>query len=143
MTDNGTAFVEARIIRAYVVGGLVAGGMLELQLWELLGDAQRLLHVAERGSENQPVALLSKLANHAFRIRPFSNAFDIGRLHLVAEVRLNGLAAGVMTMCPAIIPNRADIDKADLQRLCGPGRHDTLRCDQSSRCCGLQKAAPI
>src|SRR5215510_12472863 len=116
MTDNGTAFVEARIIRAYVVGGLVAGGMLELQLWELLGDAQRLLHVAERGGENQPVALLGKLANHPFSIRPLGNAFDIGRLHLVAEMRLNGLAAEVMAMCPDIVPNRANIDKTDLQR---------------------------
>src|SRR5262245_41199249 len=89
------------------------------------------------------MALLGKLANHPFGIRPLGDAFDIGRLHLSTEVRLNNLAAAVMRMRPAIIPDRTDIDEADLQGFRGPGRHDPLRCDQASRCSSLQKAAPI
>ena len=51
----------------------------------------------------------------------FRNALDEGRLDLVAERLLDGLAPLVMLVAPAEVPDRADIDEADLEFLLRDG----------------------
>ena len=63
------ALMEARVVGADVVGVLVAGAVLELHVRELLGDFDRLVHVAVRRREDQLVALLREVFQDRNRAR--------------------------------------------------------------------------
>ena len=117
--------VEASVIDAHVVGGFVAGGMLEFHIGEVFGDFEHRLHVAKAGGENDLVALRGQIANHALGVCAFGHFFDEGGFHLVAKLGFNGFAAEIMREGPACIANRADIDPSRLQRL-------SFRCGRSS-----------
>ena len=52
-TRHGPAFVEAGHVGAEVLRLLVASGVLEAHLGELLGDLDGRVHVAERGGEDE------------------------------------------------------------------------------------------
>ena len=68
------ALMEARIVGADIFGVLVAGAMLEISLGELLGDLDRLIHVAVRGREDELGAVLRKVLEdrHGARIPTLS-----------------------------------------------------------------------
>jgi hypothetical protein len=51
--------------------------MLEMHLRKRGGDLDRRIHVAEGRREDQVVARLREIANHALGIRPFRDAFDV------------------------------------------------------------------
>src|SRR3546814_6289400 len=50
--DDGAALVEARVVDGEVVERLDAGRVLEVDVGELLGDAHRGVHEAERSEEH-------------------------------------------------------------------------------------------
>ncbi|MNZ93536.1 hypothetical protein D3C78_1126070 [compost metagenome] len=129
------AFIGAAVVGAHVVGGLVAGGVFELHLGEVGGELLQRFHVAERGAEDQLIALPGHVAQHALGVRAFGHAFHIAGLDLVAEFLFQGLARLVVGIRPAAIADRTDIRKRDLQRL-GLGRRCGHGCGR--RCgCGL------
>ncbi len=113
-TSNITAFIETCGIGRQVVGTLVTGCMFEFDIRELLGNFFGRVHETERGGEDQVVAGLGHLTDHAFSIGTFRHAFDIAGRCTVAEFSFNGLTANVMTIRPAMVTNRADIDKTGL-----------------------------
>ena len=90
------ALVEAGVVDRDVRRGLVAGGVLELDVRELLRDLDRRVHVAERGGEDQLVAGGGELADHALGVRALRDVLDEGGLDLVAERLLHCLAADVV-----------------------------------------------
>src|SRR5262249_756363 len=65
-----------------------------------------------------------QFADDALGVRAFLDAFDIGRLHLVAERLLDFFAGVVVLVGPAEIGDRADIDEAGLE---GVGRAEDPR----------------
>src|SRR3546814_4337556 len=87
--------------------------MREVDVGGLLGDAHRGVHEADEGGEDQLVARGRELADDAVGIRPLVDALDIGGLHLVAEVILDGAAGDVVAVRPAEVADRADVDVAD------------------------------
>ena len=116
-----SAFVGARVIRAQVGGGFVAGGVLELHLRKVGGHFQHLLHVAEGGAEHQLVALLGHVAQHALGVGAHGHAFHVRGLHLVAKFFFNGFAGVVVRKAPAAVAHGADVGEGDFERLL-PGR---------------------
>jgi hypothetical protein len=92
--------------------------MLELHIRELLGNLDDIVAIAEAGGEDQLVAGLGQLAQHAFGIRTFRHVLDDGRLrHGVAQRVLHELGADGVAVIPAIVVGRADQHEADLERL--------------------------
>ena len=110
-------FVEAGVVGVDVRRRLVAGRMLELRIWKLLGDLQRRVHEAERGREYQRVALLRKVADHALGIGTLGHLLDEAGLDLVAQRLFQRQSSGVVLRGPARIAHRTDIDECDLERL--------------------------
>src|SRR5882724_51495 len=96
------ALVEADVVGGDVVGPLVAGGVLELHIREVLGHLEGRVHEAEGGGEDDAMAGRRQLADHALGVRPLLDAFDIGGLHLVAQGRFHRLAAIVMLVEEAL-----------------------------------------
>jgi hypothetical protein len=109
--DHRPAFMEAAVVDRDVLGGLVAGGVLELHVGELLGDPDRRIHEAEGRGEDD-VVLGRELADDALGIGAFGDVLDVGRGDAVAERRLDVAAADIMAVGPAVITHRADIDEA-------------------------------
>jgi hypothetical protein len=104
-------------------GGLVAGGVLELDVRMVGGDLQHRLHVAEGGAEDQLVALAGQVANTR---SASAHLLDEGGHDLVAEFLLQRLAGVVVREGPAAVAHRADVGEGDLQRL-GLGGHGGRR----------------
>ena len=100
---------------------LVAGAMLELDVRELLGDLERLIHVAVGGGEDQFVALLGEVFQDRDCARILFHVLDIGRDDLALERGVERKSSLVVSPGPAEIADRAKIDVADLQRLRGEG----------------------
>ena len=113
------ALVEARVVGADVLRALVAGRVLELHLREGRRDLDRRVHVAERGREDEVVAALRELADHALGVRALGHALDVLGRDLRAERLLHLLAADVVLVGPAGVADRAHVDVADLERLAG------------------------
>ena len=114
-----TALIGTRQVGAEVLVLLVASGVLEGQLGELLGDFQRRVHIAEGGGEDQVIAALGHVANHPLGICTFRDVFHVAGFNLVAELFDHRLTALLMLVSPAVVANRANVDKADLQRIGG------------------------
>ena len=113
--------MEAGIVGADVVGVLVAGAVLKLDIRELLGDLDRLIHVAVRSGEDELVALLREIFEDRNRARVLLDVLDIVRDHLAFERVGHRLAALVMRPRPAPIAGRPEIDEPDLDRIGGEG----------------------
>ncbi|MDQ0589778.1 hypothetical protein QFZ47_003887 [Variovorax paradoxus] len=111
------AFVVARVGGGNVGRALVAGDRFELHVGKVARHLERRLHVAEAGREDQPVALLREVADHALGVGALWHVLDEGGPDLAAERRIDGLAALFMLAHPAGIGDRRDVDEADLQRL--------------------------
>jgi hypothetical protein len=117
VADHRAALVEARVVDREIVGGLVAGAVLELDVRELLGDAHGRVHEAERGREHDVVAGGGELTDHALGVGPFADVLDEGGRDLIAERRLDVLAPDLVPVGPAVVADRADIDEAGLDLL--------------------------
>lgn len=111
------AFIEAGRVVLDVLARLVARGVLEVDVRELLGDLHDGVHVAERRREDDLVALLGEVADDALGVGIFRDVLDPGHLDLVAELLFDELAGDVMLGGPAFLVGRADVDEGDLQRL--------------------------
>jgi hypothetical protein len=85
------ALVRARVVRAHVVGLLVAGGVLELDVLQVGGDLEHRLHVAERRAEDQLVALARHVAEDPLGVGGLGHLLDERGLHLAAELLLDFL----------------------------------------------------
>ena len=110
------ALVETRLVGDHVRTGLVAGRMLEADFREQPRDFQRRFHVAERGRENDGVALGRELADHALGVRALRYALHVGGLDLRPEGLLERERPEVMLVRPAAVRNRADVDEGDAER---------------------------
>ena len=86
-----------------------------------LGDLEGRFHEAERGGEDQAMAGARKLLDGALGIG-LRHALHVGRLDLVAEGFLDGLAADIVLVAPAVVADRAHIDEADFELLLLGGR---------------------
>ena len=113
------ALMEARIVGAEIVGVLVAGAMLEHHVRELLGDFDRLVHVAEGRREDELVALLREILQDRCRARVLLDVLDIVGDDLALEGVDHRLAALLMRPGPAVVADRPEIDEADLERFGG------------------------
>jgi hypothetical protein len=96
--------------------------VLEEDVGVLLGDLQRRLHEAERGREDELMPAPGQALDDALGVGAFRDVLDEGRLDLVAERLLHGLAALVVLVGIAEIADRPDIDEADLQLVLRRGR---------------------
>jgi len=111
--------------------------VFEFHVGEFRGHLQHRLHVAERGGEDDLVALRGQVADHAFGIGALGHLLDDGGLDLVAELGFHFLAAQVVRIRPARVTGRPDVDEGDLQRLgLGGGRGDRSRLGRRRRGCG-------
>ncbi|MNY20499.1 hypothetical protein D3C86_1539800 [compost metagenome] len=116
--------------------------MLELHVREFLGHLQHRLLIAERGAEDQLVALAGQVAEHALGVSGgLGHVLDERGLHLVAELGFHRLAAGVMGEGPAGIAHRADVDECHLERFAGGGGRRGGRACRLGRLVGLFLAA--
>ncbi len=115
------AFIKARIVGRDIRGGLEARRVLELHVRELFSDLDGGIHEAERGGEDQRAAGAGHALDRALGVGAFRNAFEEGRLDLVAEFLLQRLAADIVRLRPAAIRLGADIDEADLRLILGAG----------------------
>ena len=111
-----------RLIEADVVGRniritLVAGCVLEIDIREALGRLEHVVHVTERRGEDQLVAGRRQIGEHLFAVRTFRHVFDEGGLDGIAEFFHGSLAGGIVLVSPTKIAHRAEIDKANLQRI--------------------------
>ena len=84
---------------------------------KVLRHLQLEVLVAEARAEDDLVALVRQIAEHALRIRRFRHVLDARDLDLVAELRLGFLAAGVVREGPARIARIAQIDERDARRV--------------------------
>ena len=109
--------VHARVVDEHVVRGLEAGRVVEEVLREGLRHLERLVHVAERGGEDDLVALGGEIADHALGVGAFGHALHVRGAHLALQLRFHRLAPGVVGEGPAAVADRADVDEADAQRL--------------------------
>ena len=110
------ALVEARVVVAEVGPALVAGRVHEILLRKLLRDLLGRIHVAEARREDDRVAALRELADHAFRVGALGDVLDVLRLHLVPKRRLHLLAPLVVLERPSGIADRAHVNEPDLDR---------------------------
>ena len=95
--------------------------MLKLHIREFLGDLENRVHVAKRSGEDELIALLSQITQHALGIRIFGNILNGCHLDLIAELRFNRAAGNVMLSRPAFFIGRAHIHESDFQRLLRSG----------------------
>ncbi len=109
--------VEVRIVL------LITGDMDKDGVGEFLGHSLGRVHIAEGRGEDHIVALLSQVADDAFRIRAFGHRLDIGRLH-VGHVLFHVKTSLVVGVRPTAIANRPYIDPGRLDEfgLLGFGR---------------------
>ncbi len=146
VTGNGplhrASFVEAIVVGRDIFGVFVAGAMLEFDVGILLGDFERLIHVAERGREDQLVALRGQVFDDGRRALVFGDVLDIVGDHFPFEMVDHGLAAFFMRPGPAEIADRAEIDVADLQRFIREGGAAHQR-QCGSRRGGFDEIAPV
>ena len=119
------SFVVARVGDGDIGRRLVAGDRFESHVREVLRHFQRRLHVAEAGREDQLVALLRQVADHAFGVRALGHVLDIARLDLAAECGLHRLPAFFVLVDPAGVADRRNVDEGHFERQCG--RHLGLR----------------
>ena len=91
--------------------------MLKLDVFEVVGDLEHRLHVAEGGAKNQRVALGSHVANHALGVGRLRYFFDKAGDDLVAKLFFDFFASVVVRVAPAAITDRANISKSDFHRL--------------------------
>ena len=97
--------------------------MHEGDIRELFGNPDGGVHKTERRGEDNVVAGLGQHADGALGVGTFGHVFHIGGLNLVTEVRLNGFAAQIVLVTPAVIPDGANVDKSDFHRVfCHYGR---------------------
>jgi len=78
------------------------------------GDLGGLVHVAERGGEDDLVAVLRQLADDALGVGALGHVLDELGDHLALHRRFHLLAALIVLEGPAGVPDRADVDEADL-----------------------------
>src|SRR5690606_18849787 len=123
--------VGAGQVGADVLRLLVAGGVLEGDVGELLGDLDRRVHVTEGGGEDQVIAALGHVADHPFGVGAFGDVLDEAGLNLVAELFFQVLAALLVLVGPAMVADRAAVDETDLQ---GIGRRDAEGGAQTDGC---------
>jgi len=131
--DQIEAFLEARLIDRNVWPGLEPVDMLEFDVRKQLGDLLQRLHVAERGCEDQLVAVGGELTKHAFGIGGLRDVFHERGLDLVAHLLFETEPAHVVLLGPAAVATRAQIDERNLERLGGEG-HDRRRAHHQTRC---------
>ena len=112
-----TGFIKARGIVGHVGRSLIARSVLKLHIREFLGDLENRVHVAKRSGEDELIALLSQITQHALGIRIFGNILNGCHLDLVTELRFNRAAGNVMLSRPAFFIGRAHIHESDFQRL--------------------------
>ena len=93
--------------------------MLELHVREFLRDLEKRIHVAEARREDELVALLREVAQHAFGVGVFGNVLKRRHLNLVAELGFDGLAGDVVLRRPAFFVGRAHVNEGNLE---GPRR---------------------
>ena len=110
------AFVVARVGHGHVGRGLVAGDRFKLHVGKLARHLERGLHVAKAGREDQLVALLRQIADHALGVRAFGDVLDIAGLHTLAQCRLHGKPAFFVLAYPAGGGQWRNVDKPNLQR---------------------------
>ena len=115
------ALMEARIVGPEIGQMLVAGAVLELDVRELLGRFDRLVHVAEGGREDELVPGLREVLEDRRRARVLLHVLDIVGDDLTFQRLDHRLAAALMRPRPAPVADRAEIDEADLERLGGEG----------------------
>ena len=115
LAEDVAAFVEAGVVEAHVRRRLVAGGVLELHLRELLGHLQLGIHEAERGAEDDAAAFAGEALEDALGVRAFGDVLDVSGLNLVAEFLLDGEAALVVLVGVAKVTDRAGVDPAGLE----------------------------
>ena len=118
---NRAALVEARVVGAEIVGVLVAGAMLEHHVRELLSHLDALVHIAERGGEDQLVPLLRQILQDRRGARVFLDVLDIVGDDLPLEGLDHRLAALLVRPGPAVVADRSEVNVADLERLGGEG----------------------
>ena len=132
--DHGAALIEAGVVGGDVLGALIAGRVLELQLRELLRHLDRRVHEAEGGGEDQLVAGLGELADGARRVRPLGDVLDEAGLDLGAVFLFQRLAALVVRPGPAMVADRPDIDESDAEGRLGEGAPARKRQGGGSAC---------
>ncbi len=101
--------------------------MLEVHGGELLRHLDRRIHVSERRREDQLVAGLRELADHALGVGAFRDVLDVFRRHLAGQVLFHREPRDVVLMRPAGVADRAHVHEADLERLfrlCDGGQRD-------------------
>ncbi len=108
------ALVIARVGGGDVGRGLVAGDGFEFHIGEVARHAQRGLHVAEAGREDDLVAGGSEVADHALGVRALGHVLDIGRAHLRPQGRLDGAAPFVVLARPAGLGDGRYVHEAGL-----------------------------
>ena len=99
--------------------GRDAGGVLEVHVGVLLGRRLHRVAEAERGGEDDLVAVLDEVLDDLRGLGPLGDVLLVGGLDGVAELLLDVLAAVVVGRCPAAVVDRADVDPGRLERLAG------------------------
>ena len=121
-TGQVATLVVAGVGHGHIGRGLVAGDGLEVHVRKVPCHLERRLHVAEAGREDEFVALLRQVTDHAFGVGAFGYVFDVRGLHrrrLAGEVQrgFDRLATLVMLVHPAGVRQGRDVNEADLERL--------------------------
>ena len=134
--------VKADVVRADVGCALVAGCMLEPGIRVPFRGIDRVVHVAERRGEDQFVTAIGEVIHDALGVRTFGHVLDEGRLDLIAEMLGGGEAGLVVLVGPAEIADRAEVDEADLHRICGLGPANQARHAECGGTSGGQRDQP-
>ena len=143
------------VVDGHVLGREVARRHLELDVRVLLGRRDHRRLKAERGGEDDLVAVPDQAVDDLRHLRPLGDVLLVGRLHLRAECLLHREPALVMCLRPTAVVVRADVDPRGLERRvrlrragrCAQGENGGRRRDheqdRGERECPLGQCAPL
>ena len=107
------------VVDPHVVGRGDAGRPFERHVGVLRGRRLHRLAEAERGGEDDLVAVGDEVVDHLRDLGAFGHVLLVGRLDRVAHLLLDVLAAVVVGGRPAAVVDRPDVDPRRLDRSAG------------------------
>ncbi len=117
-----------------VLRGLVARGVLEVDVGVLLRRRRHRVHVPERRREDDLVAVTDKAVDHLRGLWPLRDALLERGDDILAELLLDVEASEVVGLRPAAVVVRPDVDPRCLDRRCRRGRARRGRRGRDERC---------